>query len=558
VKLAEHSFRALCEADTLEVMRARGLDPRSSGRTARVHCPFHGQGRERTPSLHVWPDGGWHCFSCRAGGRGAVDFLQQHDNLPSWLDAAEAVADILGLTLDYEGREAAAGPTHADLRAALARAAAHYAANLAGNPEALAYAERRGLSASIRSRWGIGYAVADRVRDCGAPEDLLVLAGILRRRDDGSTYDPLHARLVIPLHDPAGRIVGFAGRTLADSGPKYINTGDTPLFSKGRLVYALHRCRELLRRTPGPITIVEGQLKALACIEAGIPAAAPGGTAFTPEQAALVLGLSRTVRLSFDADAAGIKATRDAAALLRDAEAIVEVAALEIPAGAPEGTRDPDDLLAAGLPIAYRCRSVAAWAVEALPAQPPGSAAWAAELTGPVLDLIDTHPDPAVRHCELAEIAELTGLPVSALQRRRPPVPAPPAPPSAAVAPAAPDTAMTPGRLLCALALQTPLDLAAPNAWAAAVPWCDLPPRLASALLTVGLVRARAASRRLSVAGVLAEAGPTVAGQAGIADRLRHWATCPLPQPADAALWGELCRQIAADEHLRRIQEGLV
>ncbi len=554
-KLTETSFRALCEADTLQLLRAYALDPQPAGKNHKVRCPFHAGGNERSPSLTIWPDGGWYCFSCRTAGRGGVDFIWQADKLPSWTEAGEKAASILGITLDYDGRAASDGPTHADLRAALVRAAAHYTAQLITAPEALAYADRRGLSAPIRQRWSLGYACADHVRDCGAPESHLLLAGVLRRREDGSTYDPLHARLIIPLHDQSGRIVGFTGRSLSDNGPKYINTAETPLYSKGRLLFGLHRARELLRHTPGPLQILEGQLKALACLEAGIPAVAPGGTAFGPEQATQALGLTRSLRLSFDRDPAGIKATRDAAAALRQYEAIVEVSTLNLPPGAPDGARDPDDLLAANLPITYTHSTLAAWALANLPTQPAGSAAWAAEITGPVLDLIDTHPNPAVRHCEIAEIQHLTQLPPAALRRRQP-IP-PPAAQTAAIAVLDDPPPLTPGRLLCALALQAPLAAELP--WSALVPWTDLHPKLVAALWNIALARQRALARRVSLLAILADpAGSCFIPSAPLLDEIRLWAVAPLPQIPDSELWAELCRRLVADEHLRRTQQGLV
>jgi DNA primase catalytic core len=575
MKLTETSFRAVCQADLLAVMRARGLDPRPSGSNAhKVQCPFHGQGRERTPSLSVNQKGDetlWHCFACKAGGRGAVDFIRQYDDLPTWHDAAEVVADICGIALTFEtgGRPDGAdgqpggATTHAQLRAAVAAAVEHYHANLLASPEILAYAAGRGLTLPVCKRWKLGYAIADRVAGCGAAGEHLLAAGVLKARDDGSTYDPLHARFIIPLHDQSGRPVAFAGRALSDSGPKYINTAESPLYTKGNLLYGLHRARDLMRqdRSLAAITLVEGQLKALACLEAGIPAVAPGGTGLTSAQVAQVLGLSRTVRLAGDLrkpdgtpDLAGIKSIHTAALALRLEGAIVQAAALDIPAGAPHGARDPDDLLAAGLPIAYTVQDIAAWAVRYLPRAAAGSAGWADEISHAVMDLVCAHPEPAVRHVDTERVADLTGIPAAYLvrdnRRGAAPCPARPASPASETADSSRqqdlDTRLTPGRLLCAMWLQ-----GGSASMAAAVPWLDLPVTLVASLHGIHQLKLLAASRRISLMAAIDSAAGLSPAQRR---QYRYWASLALP--GTFGLPGVL-GEIVDAERQRRSREGI-
>lgn len=566
-RLDGQSKAALKEADILAVARARGINPRPSGRNYTAKCPFHKAGRERSASLTLYPDrGGYYCFACKTGGSDAVDFLRRYDNLADgaegYYQAAEIVADICGITLTYDQGNSSepSGPSHQDLRRAVSAAAAHYAEQLNRNPEALAYAESRGLTAPIRQRWGIGYACANHVQECGADIEHLVAAGVLRRRDDSSTYDPMHGRLVLCLHDQSGRTIAFAGRALSpDAKPKYVNTTDTPLYSKGRLLYAYHVAREILRRTDSPLYIVEGQLKALACCHAGIPAVAPGGTTCTPEQAALALSLTSHIRLSYDhqrddgtRDTAGIKATADAAQVLRAEDALVDIARLRIPEGAPEGARDPDDLLAAGLPIEFDdAQDLVPWAVATIVTAEPGTPAWARAISSDVIDLIQAHPNAAVREIEIQALSRLTGISTTALNARHivtEPHELPRAKPSAVNT----DSPLTPGRLLCALALRDP---AQGNDWQHHVPWCDLHPATVEALHYCAMVRARAESAAISIAAAIAEVLPA---DHRLRQHLEHWALAPLPDDCNRDLWPPLLQQITAAEHLRRIREGLL
>ena len=310
-------------------------------------CPFH---KERTPSFSVVEDKGfYHCFGCGAHG-GAIDFVMAIERL-DFREAIERLAELTGIPAPRRaGAETArADPSLYDVNAA---AAVWYTARLA-DPEAAparAYLERRGLDRATVQGFRLGWAPGDRtalrraLEGQGFATDQLVAAGLLRIPEGGGEpYALLRERVTFPIADGRGRIVGFGGRTLGDGQPKYLNTPDTELFHKGRLLYGLDRAAEPARRERR-LVVAEGYMDVIALVRAGIPAVAPLGTAMGEEQLQACWKLVETPIVCLDGDAAGLKAAlrlaERAAPLLRAGRSLGFVVL-------PEG-EDPDSLLRAG------------------------------------------------------------------------------------------------------------------------------------------------------------------------------------------------------------------
>ena len=244
-------------------------------------CPFH---QEKTPSFHVYPDG-YHCFGCGAHGT-ALGFLMELDGL-TFPEAVEALAEMAGLEVP---RERGTGPKiDSSVYDTLEAAAQRYRQWLGEGPEgtkARAYLRERGLGAETIDRFGVGLALPgwDRLKTAlgSLGEGRLVEAGLVAKNDRGRTYDRFRDRVVFPIRNTRGRVIGFGGRVFGSAstdGPKYLNSPDTPHFSKGRELYGLYEARQTPRRLDSVI-VVEGYMDVLALAEHGIDnAVATLGTA---------------------------------------------------------------------------------------------------------------------------------------------------------------------------------------------------------------------------------------------------------------------------------------
>jgi DNA primase len=522
-------------------------------------CPFHGKSRTGT-SFKVYPKKRrWYCWgACKVGGN-VFDFLVRYESI-SFLEAVELVAAEAGVSVQYTPGSATERdrPQRQSLFAACAAAAIHYANELQANPAALEYARSRGLSEEIVDAWQIGYARGNSVSAC-ADQDKLVAAGILRsprpESQNRDPYDPLHGRLVIPLRDPVGHIVGFTGRSLpgADSAARYLNTADTQIFQKGELLFGFYSTRSAGCDTSVGRVVVEGQLKAIACQVAGIPAVAPGGATLTRRQALLLARGKSPVLLAYDNDAAGHKATATAIRELQALQYPVSVGILEIPANAPEGVRDPDDLLAAGLPIGYREVDWLAWSLDTLCPAEVNTALWARQISAEVLPLVAAHPNPLVRHVDIKRLAQLTQLPVADLAAGCVSPVAAPKTRTREAEPAPVDPKMTSGRVLCAAALQASL-LPTANWWQNCVSFADLPWVLVQSLVCIAAVRRRAESLQIPVSSAIGQ-HPGLSPQH--AAQFAHWAAVPLPVEPDPAAFAKIAGRVAAAEHLNRLRQEI-
>jgi DNA primase len=319
-----------------------------AGREWKACCPFH---NEKTPSFTVNDDKGfYHCFGCGAHGD-AIRFLTDDRGMP-FMDAVKELAAKAGMEVPapdpraQEQAERAASLT--DVMADVAKWYSEQLNGLAG-ADAREYLKRRRIDAATTQRFGLGLAPDNRTalkRALGKlGEDRLIETGMLIQPDEGEkdSYDRFRGRLMIPIRDPRGRVIGFGGRILGEGEPKYLNSPQTVLFDKGRTLYNLDRAAPA-SRTGKRLIVVEGYMDVIALDRAGISeVVAPNGTALTEGQLERLWRLDPSPILCFDGDNAGRKAAIRAATralpLLRPDRTLRFV---ELPAG-----QDPDDVIRA-------------------------------------------------------------------------------------------------------------------------------------------------------------------------------------------------------------------
>ncbi len=320
-------------------------------------CPFHG---EKSPSFHAEEaKGRFYCFGCQKKGN-AIDFVMETDKL-SFPEAVERLALDAGLALPAR---TPGGGAEMDRRASLAQAleAAQrfFASELMRQRGATArdyLIRKRGLTPADCERFGLGYApdsrtaLRDSLMQAGLAMDLLVDAGLLVTPDDGGApFDRFRHRVMFPITDPRGRIVGFGARALSDSAQaKYLNSPETPLFDKGRLLYRFAPARQAAaeRKAQG-VVVAEGYMDVIALERAGFAAVAPLGTALTEDQIALLWKAGPEPILCLDGDAAGQRAA--ARAIDRALPLLKPGRTLRF-ATLPQDA-DPDDLLTRDGPAA--------------------------------------------------------------------------------------------------------------------------------------------------------------------------------------------------------------
>ena len=431
----DEEFRRAIEAIKLrapieDVVRERVPGLKKSGNGWVACCPFH---EERTPSFRVDPRRGtWHCFGACGTGGDQIGFLERIDNLP-FMEVLEILSARTGIELP---RRPARGGEDADvsrekraqdsLREVLERSAGFFRSQLS-TPEgsrAATYLRARGLDEKTAELFGVGYAPASgtalltALRAAKVDLELGSKAGLLRTNDAGRTYDFFRGRLVIPIRDERGRIAGFGARRLSDedeSGPKYINTAETPLFRKGRLIFALDRAMAAIRRE-GRIVLVEGYTDVMAAHQVGVEnVVAVLGTATTEDHAALIRRTgARRATLVFDGDEAGAKAAGKAlqGLLLLDLE--IDVVTLR-------GGLDPCDLLVRDGAPAFRAELDLArgWFEHATESLAGLAGAALSREVDRVLEFVSRVRTPVQRESLLQDLARRIGMPVDVLREQR-------------------------------------------------------------------------------------------------------------------------------------------
>ncbi|HEX7370560.1 MAG TPA: DNA primase [Rhodanobacteraceae bacterium] len=296
----------LARVDIVDVVQPR-VPLKRAGREWTACCPFHD---ERTPSFYVSPAKQfYHCFGCGAHGS-AIRFLMDYEHL-EFPDAVEELAQSLGLEVPHEGGTARPREDHTDLYTLLDSAATFYQRALPESAAAKAYCQKRGLDAAIIERFRIGWAPGgwDAIKRALGSNDtrtrMLEQAGMLSTGEKGKQYDRFRERLMFPILDRRGRVIAFGGRILEGDGPKYLNSPETPLFHKGRELFALWQVRQANTKLQRLI-VVEGYMDVVSLHQAGVTqAVATLGTATTNEHAELLFRAAPDVYFCFDGDRAG-------------------------------------------------------------------------------------------------------------------------------------------------------------------------------------------------------------------------------------------------------------
>src|SRR5688572_6028450 len=313
------------------------------GATYKGLCPFHG---EKTPSFHVDRDKGvFHCFGCNVGGD-VFEFLKLHDKL-AFGEAVQQVAQRFGVTLpepEQTEEQRVGAVERENLLKVHELAAGWFAAQLMENAGARVRRQlaERAISETTRTTLGLGFAPPGRdgltaaLGKQGVSRALLLRAGLTVQRDDGSVTDRFRNRLMIPICRDSGSVIAFGGRAVEqDQQPKYLNSPETPIYSKSRTLYGLHLAKGAIRQTNFAV-LVEGYFDFAQVFQAGCQGVvASCGTALTPQQAHQLKRFTEKVVLSFDPDAAGQTAAAKSCEMLVAEGFRVSVATL--PAG-----EDPD------------------------------------------------------------------------------------------------------------------------------------------------------------------------------------------------------------------------
>ncbi len=342
-------------SDIVEIISAR-VPLKKAGREYKACCPFH---NEKSPSFSVSADKQfYHCFGCGAHGT-VIGFLMQYEKM-EFLDAVADLAQRAGLELPREAKKEHESGS-ADLHDLMLRAARFYEQNLADNARAKAYVQHRGIDAQTCAKFSLGYAPdawEALLKRFGASEDerrrLLQVGLILERSGEKTTgfYDRFRDRLMFPIRDSRGRVIGFGGRVIDQGEPKYMNSPETPLFHKGRELYGLYEARQA-RADFKRLLIVEGYMDVVRLHQAGITyAVATLGTATTQEHLNKIFRQTHEVVFCFDGDRAGLKAAwralENSLPLAQDGR---ELKFMFLPEG-----HDPDTLVAAEGPEAFEAR----------------------------------------------------------------------------------------------------------------------------------------------------------------------------------------------------------
>src|SRR5215204_637308 len=317
--------------DIVDLVSEAGVKLRHAGKNYTGFCPFHDN--KHSPAFVVWPETGtWRCFgSCNEGGD-IFKFVMKKEGL-DFKEAMQRLAARAGVEIkDLRQRETPEQKeAYENLRKLLEDAVIYYRSQLFNNKDILAYLrEKRGLTDATIETFGLGYAPAGydhalkHFAQRGYKEQELVGAGLVTEREDGKRYDKFRNRIMIPIRDENGRMSGFGARIVDPNDvPKFLNSPETPVFSKGRLLYGLDRARKPIR-TADQAVIVEGYLDVIALHQAGYEnVISPMGTALTEDQLRLLKKFTRKIVLALDPDTAGQKAVLrglDAARVAMDRE----------------------------------------------------------------------------------------------------------------------------------------------------------------------------------------------------------------------------------------------
>jgi DNA primase len=362
-RIAQETVEQVAAASDIVAVVSTYFPLKRAGTEFRAICPFH---QEKTPSFYVNPSKqSYYCHGCGAGGA-VFQFLMQYENI-DFPESVRRLASRAGITI-IEAELTAEEETKQSLRKRLLRlhfeVTAWFHSNLLRTKAAAharSYLKDRGINIETAKRWQIGYApntwdsLVQWATAAGFVKGELIDGGLVKLREEGNPrsrpYDRFRDRLMFPIHNDFGEVVAFSGRILDPKakGGKYVNSPETPLFSKGNLLFGLHQSKRFLANARQAI-VLEGQLDLITTFEAGIQnVVAPQGTSLTARHAALLRRFADEVVLFFDADAAGQKAAERALEVLFGAGLQVRIG--QMPAG-----EDPDSLIRKSGSDAFRER----------------------------------------------------------------------------------------------------------------------------------------------------------------------------------------------------------
>jgi len=345
--IADHILEQIRQNNDIVEVIGSYFPLKRAGANFRALCPFH---KEKTPSFNVNPQKQiWHCFGCGAGGD-VFTFVMKFENL-DFISAVRRLAERTGVRLEFEETASEPNRDQKELLFRLHEQVAEFfhqtlLKEKSAEP-ARAYLKKRGITADVVKRWRLGYSpdAWDALIQWAASRkfsaELLETAGLALRRERGDGfYDRFRGRLMFPICDEQGRVVAFSGRILTDAKdqPKYVNSPETPIFQKGKILFALDKAKRAILDEKFAI-VCEGQVDAISCHEAGMTnVVAPQGTALTEQHARILKRYAEEVVLMFDADAAGQNAVVRSAEPLWEAGLVIRVAVL------PQG-HDPDSFV---------------------------------------------------------------------------------------------------------------------------------------------------------------------------------------------------------------------
>ena len=341
MRFSEEFLNELKYRSDIETVISSYVNLKRSGSTLKGLCPFH---NEKTPSFTVYPqNGSYYCFGCGNGGD-VVTFIRNAENL-DYTEAVRFLADRAGMAMPETGYDDSQERLRRTILEINRESARFYYANLIAESgkKAMEYLRERAVQPETIRHFGLGFApdswdaLCRHLKAKGYRDEDLILANIAAKGRSGKLYDRFRRKVMYPILDLRGNVIGFGGRKLPeDEGPKYLNTSDTPVFKKSRNMYALNFAKSTREEF---MILAEGYMDVIALHQAGFTnAVAALGTAFTEEQAALLSRYTKGLVVTLDSDEAGQKATRRALEILKKTGLSIRV--LQI-----EGGKDPDEYI---------------------------------------------------------------------------------------------------------------------------------------------------------------------------------------------------------------------
>ena len=338
--LPDSFIQELISRNDIESVVSSYIRMKRRGRNLVGLCPFHS---ETSPSFTVFPDSqSFYCFGCGAGGD-VVTFIRKIENL-EYVEALRFLAQRAGMTLPEEARDDGTTLLRTKILEINRESARFFFDQLAHGPDrrAIAYLRGRGLSDKTIKRFGLGYApntfdsLKNHLKGKGYSFEEMAAAAVVGKGKNGGYYDMFRDRVMFPIIDLRGSVIGFGGRVLEGDGPKYLNSPDTLVFKKTRNLFAMNIAKNTKE---GSLILAEGYMDVISIHQAGFDnAVASLGTSLTAEQARLISQYVNQVIIAYDADGAGQKATRRAISLFE--ETGVKIRVLSIP-----DAKDPDEYI---------------------------------------------------------------------------------------------------------------------------------------------------------------------------------------------------------------------